>query len=90
MRSGGESRRDGLGVLVAGLPEMRVQIDEPRRDDDAGGLDAVGLVPVEPRHGLQDPVDDDQLAGPFASVGGVDQPDTAEVEIGHLAAPASR
>ena len=35
-----EPGRDRLGVLVAGLAEVRVEVDEPGRDDDAVGVDA--------------------------------------------------
>ena len=39
----GQPGRDGLGVLVAGLAQVRVEVDEPGRDDDPVRPDALGV-----------------------------------------------
>ena len=60
------------------------------------GVDAVGVGARQPGHGLEDPVADDDLAGSLAAGGRIDEPGTADLEVGHRAlsrappAPASR
>ncbi len=59
--------RDGLGILVAGLAQVRVQVREPGRDDDPVGGHAIGIGAVQPCQRFEDPVADDDLARPLAA-----------------------
>ena len=76
-----QPRRDRLGVLVAGLAQVRVEVDEAGRDDDPAGVDAVGVGAVQPGDRLEDPVADDDLARALAARRRVDQPGAADLEI---------
>ena len=46
-RRGADAGGDGLGLLAAGLAEVRVQVDEPRQRDEAGCVDDVRRVAVD-------------------------------------------
>src|SRR5439155_6592313 len=72
--------RDRLRVLVARLAEVRVEVDEPWRDDYAARVRAAAVTGFQPRDRFQHTVADDDLARPFAPARGVDQPRAAEVE----------
>ncbi len=93
-----QPRSDRLGVLVAGLPEMGVEVDEARSDDDPVLVDTLGVGAVQPHDQFEDPVSDDDVARPLAARRRVDEPGAADVEVGHSAAardsgsavPASR
>ena len=69
---------------------MRVQVDEAGRHDDTGRFHAVGIGSIEPGHGLDPPVLHHDVARTLAPFDRIDEPDAAQVEIGHLAAPARR
>ena len=62
---------------------MDVEVDEARGDHDAALVDPFGLTGVEPGHGLEDPVLDDDLAWPLAARGRVDEPRSGDLEVGH-------
>ena len=51
-----EPARDRLGILVARLAQVGVEVDEPGRDDDPVRPDAVGVRARQPGDGLEDPV----------------------------------
>ena len=96
----GEPGRDRLGVLVAGLAQVHVEIDEARGDDDAVRVDARGVRACEPCHRLEDAVAHHDLARTLAPCRRIHQPGAADLEIrsraGHAApvppgwVPASR
>jgi hypothetical protein len=86
-----EAGRDGLGVLVARLAEVGMQVDEPGRDHDPGRLDTVGIRTIQPGDRLQDAITNDDVARTIASRRRVDHPHAAEIEVGHeRGTPASR
>ena len=72
---------------LPGLAQVRVQVDEPGRDDDPGRIDAVRVRALQPGHGLEDAVADDELAGAFPAASRIDQPGAAQVEVGHRRIP---
>ena len=86
----------GLGVLVARLSQVHVEIDEARRDHDTIRSDPVRFRLGQPGHGLQDAATDHDLAGTLTTGRRVDQPGPADLEIdpwtGHdgTRVPASR
>ena len=83
----------GLGVLVARLAEMGVQVDEPGATTTPSGTDAVGLGTLEPGDGFEDAAANNDLARPFPPDGRIDQPGAADLEVGATALsgrPASR
>ena len=95
VRRGGQPGRHGLGVLVARLAEVRMQVDEPRGDHHAVGLDPIGLRAFQPGDRLEDAVADDDLARPLSPDGRIDEPGATDLEVGagaHAVAcvPASR
>ena len=51
-------------------------------------VDAVRLLPLEPRHGLEDPVPDDDLTRALTPSGRVHQPGAPDIEVGHAAGEA--
>ena len=61
---------------------------KPGRHDDAARVDAVRLLALEPRHGFEDPVPDDDLARALAPRGRVHQPRAPDIEVGHAAGEA--
>ena len=67
-----------------------MQVDEAGSNDDTRRFDALGVRAFEPGHGLDAPVPDHDVAGALAILGRIDQPDAAQVQIRHLAAPARR
>ena len=79
----GQARRDRLGVLVAGLAEMRVKIDETRRDHDAIRADSFSVGARQPSDGFDDPLADDDVAWSLAPGRRINQPRAADLEIGH-------
>ena len=74
--------RHRLGVLVARFAQVRVEVDEAGRDDDASIVDARRLVALQPVDRAQDPVLDDDLARPFPAARRVDEPGPADLEVG--------
>ena len=74
--------RDRLGILVARLAQVRVQVDEAGRDDDAAIVDAGRLVALEPGDRREDAVLDDDLARSFAAARRIDEPGPADLQIG--------
>ena len=86
-----QSGRHRLGVLVARLAQVRVEVDEARRDHDPAGVDPLRVGATEPGDGLEDPVAHDDLARALAPGCRIDQPGPADLEIGSAtghAAPA--
>ncbi len=90
MRRRGQAGRDRLRVLVAGLAEVGVDVDEPWRDDDPAIVDAVGVRRLQPHDRLQDPVPDDDVTRTLAPGRRIDEPGATDVEVGHSAARAER
>jgi hypothetical protein len=79
----GQTGRHGLGVLVAGLPEVRVQVDEPRRDDDATRVDVGSLVSLQPGHRSQDTLAHDDLSGSFPPRRRINEPGSGDLQVRH-------
>ena len=86
----------GLRVLVAGLAEVRVQVDEARGDDHPVRADAVRIGTLEPGDGFEDAAPNNDLAGALPTDGRIHQPRAADLEIDRRRAhelacvPASR
>ena len=74
-RSGARPRKDRLGCLIAGLPQMRVQVNEPRQGDEPVGVDHGRTRAREAGADLADhAVRDEQVRGiPAAQAGSLDQ-----------------
>ena len=86
VRGRGQPGRDGLGVLVARLAQVGVEVDEPGRDDDAVRRRCRRPRRRQPGDRLEDPVRDDDLARSLATRGRVDQPGPADLEVRHRSA----
>ena len=78
-----EPGRDRLGVLVAGLAEVDVEVDEAGRHDDPAVVDALRLGALQPGDRLEDPVRHDDLARSLASGDRIDEPRPADLEVRH-------
>jgi hypothetical protein len=74
-------RSDRLRVLVAGLPEVGVEVAEPGRHDDTALVDPGALVAVEPDDRFEHAVGDDDLAGTLAPRRRVDEPRPRDLEV---------
>ena len=65
-----EPARDRLGVLVAGLAQVHVQVDEAGRDHDAARVDAVRVGTLQPGHRFERPSRTTISAGPSRPLSG--------------------
>jgi hypothetical protein len=81
VRGGREAGRDRLGVLEARLPEMRVEVREPGRDDDARGVHALRRGAGEPPDARDLAVADDDLARPLETRERIHQPRPRDLEV---------
>jgi len=61
VRRGRESRRDRLGGLAARLPEVGMEVDEARRDDDARPVDPGRIRAGQPLDRLERAIADDEV-----------------------------
>ncbi len=83
MGGSGLAGRHRFGVLVAGLAQVGVEVDEAGGHDDPAVADAGPLVALQPVDRAQDAVLDDDLAGSLPAARRVDEPGPAELEVGH-------
>ena len=83
VRGGGETGRDRLGVLVAGLAEVDVEVDEARarRSTPRSSIPSAS-PPSSQSTASRTPSRHDDLARALAARRGIDQPGPADLEVG--------
>ena len=89
---GGGAAGDRLLVFGAGLAQVRLEIDEAGRDDEAGGVDPIGLdhhVALVRADARDPPVDDHDVGDTVLAERGIDDAAVVDREGAHDPASAS-
>jgi hypothetical protein len=89
-RRGLEARRDSLGLFAPGLAQVRVQVDEPRKDEKSGRVENLRAAGGEIRpYAGDDTLPEEEVERSVAAAGRIHEPPAPdEQRAAHGASPS--